>query len=156
DTAAIEESIAQARNQLAALIGAGPDRGLALNPPSNAQLKAFGLPANLGADLIGRRPDVAAARWRAQAAGAGITQARAQFYPNVNLTAFIGVQSLGLEQLTQSGSDIGQIGPAISLPLFQGGKLRANLNRAEAARDEAVASYQDAIVRALHDVADVA
>jgi NodT family efflux transporter outer membrane factor (OMF) lipoprotein len=156
EQAAIDEQIAQTRNGLAALLGAGPDRGLAIARPSVAKLKPFGLPANLAADLIGRRPDVVAARWRAEASSKRIGQAKAAFYPNVNLAAAIGVQSLHLDQLFDSGSDVGSVGPAVSLPIFEGGRLKANLRAAEADRDGAVAAYDSAVIQALRDVADVA
>ena len=156
ELAAIDEQIAQTRNGLAALLGAGPDRGLAIARPSIATLKPFGLPANLAADLIGRRPDVVAAKWRAEAASKRIGQAKAAFYPNVNLAAAIGVQSLHLDKLFDSGSDVGSVGPAVSLPIFEGGRLKANLRAAEADRDGAVAAYDSAVTQALRDVADVA
>ena len=98
DVAFIDEEIVQTRDEIAALIGDGPDRGLAMKPPSAPALKAFGLPPTLAADLIGRRPDVAAARWRAEAAAKRIGVAKAQFYPDVNLVAYIGFQALGLRQ----------------------------------------------------------
>jgi NodT family efflux transporter outer membrane factor (OMF) lipoprotein len=156
ELAAIDEQIAQTRNGLAALLGAGPDRGLAISRPSVANLKPFGLPANLAADLIGRRPDVVAAKWRAEAASKRIGQAKAAFYPNVNLAAAIGVQSLHLDKLFDSGSDVGSVGPAVSLPIFEGGRLKANLRAAEADGDGAVAAYDSAVTQALRDVADVA
>jgi len=156
ELAALDEQIAQTRNGLAALLGAGPDRGLAIARPSVAALKPFGLPANLAADLIGRRPDVVAAKWRAEAASKRIGQAKAAFYPNVNLAAAIGVQSLHLDKLFDSGSDVGSVGPAVSLPIFEGGRLKANLRAAEADRDGAVAAYDAAVTQALRDVADVA
>lgn len=156
ELAAIDEQIAQTRNGIAALLGAGPDRGLAIARPSITTLKPFGLPANLAADLIGRRPDVVAAKWRAEAASKRIGQAKAAFYPNVNLAAGIGVQALHLSDLFDSGSDIGSVGPAVSLPIFEGGRLKANLRAAEADRDGAVAAYDGAVTQALRDVADVA
>jgi len=156
ELAAIDEQIAQTRNALAALLGAGPDRGLAVARPATASLKPFGLPANLAANLIGRRPDVVAARWRAEASDRRIGQAKAAFYPNVNLAAAIGVQSLHLDKLFDSGSDVGSVGPAVSLPIFEGGRLKANLRVAEADRDAAVAAYDAAVTQALRDVADVA
>lgn len=155
ELAAIDEQISQTRNGLAALLGAGPDRGLAIARPSVANLKPFGLPANLAADLIGRRPDVVAAKWRAEASSKRIGQAKAAFYPNVNLAAAIGVQSLHLDKLFDSGSDVGSVGPAVSLPIFEGGRLKANLRAAEADRDGAVAAYDSAVTQALRDVADV-
>lgn len=156
ELAALDEQIAQTRNGLAALLGAGPDRGLAIARPLVAALKPFGLPANLAADLIGRRPDVVAAKWRAEAASKRIGQAKAAFYPNVNLAAAIGVQSLHLDKLFDSGSDVGSFGPAVSLPIFEGGRLKANLRAVEADRDGAVAAYDSAVTQALRDVADVA
>jgi len=156
DLAAIDEQIVETRNRIAALLGDGPDRGLALKPPAEPAIKAFGLPPRLAADLIGRRPDVVAARWRAEAAAKRIGVAKAQFYPDVNLVADIGFQALGLRNLFASGSDIGQVGPAVTLPIFEGGRLVANLHGARADYDEAVAVYDGALVQALHDVADAA
>jgi NodT family efflux transporter outer membrane factor (OMF) lipoprotein len=150
----IDEQIALTGNQLAALIGAGPDRGLAITPPKAAALRPLGAPPNLAADLLGRRPDVTAARWRAEAAASRIKEARASFYPNVNLSAYVGQQSLTLSKLFASGSDIGAIGPALSLPIFEGGALRANLHGAEAERDTAVAAYDSAVTEALRQTAD--
>jgi NodT family efflux transporter outer membrane factor (OMF) lipoprotein len=154
DVLALEEQLGLQRNRIAALMGAGPDRGLAIARPTVALAQPFGLPAKLPAELLGRRPDIAAARMRAEAADKRIDQARASFYPNVNLAAFIGVQSLGLGALTKAGSSIGSIGPAISLPIFDGGRLRGNLRVSEAEYAEAVANYDAAVVRALQDVAD--
>ena len=154
DLAATDEQIALTRNRLAALLGAGPDRGLAITRPQAAALKPFGLPTSLAADLVGRRPDVVAARWRAQAASSRVKEAKASFYPNVNLAGLLGFQSLKLNQLFASGSDIGAIGSAISLPIFQGGALRAGYRGAEADRDAAVASYDAAVTEAFHQVAD--
>jgi len=154
--AALDEALAQTRNRIAALLGAGPDRGLTLTAPAPTALGAFGLPQNLSANLIGRRPDIVAARWRAEAATHRTEQAQASFYPNVNLVAFLGIESLGLSNLTAQGSDIGSIGPAISLPIFDSGRLRANLRRADAERDAAVAEYDATLTEALHQIADVA
>ncbi len=154
--AAIDENIAITRNALAALVGAGPDRGATIALPGDVQLAAFGLPAQLGADLIGRKPEVVAARWRAEAAAKRIKVARADFYPNINLAAYIGVQSLGLANLVAAGSDIGQVAPALRLPLFDGGALKASLRGAEADYALAVAQYDGAVVKALQDVGDAA
>ena len=82
--------------------------------------------------------------------------ARAQFYPNVNLKAYIGFESLGTTMLKAAGSDIGGIGPAISLPIFEGGRLQGQFRSASANYDEAVANYNSAVTQALQDVADVA
>jgi NodT family efflux transporter outer membrane factor (OMF) lipoprotein len=156
DLAATDEGIALTRNRIAALLGAGPDRGAGIALPSATALPSAGLPATLALDLVGRRADIASARLRAEAAAARITEARAGFYPNVNLVGFLGFQSLGLGNLTTSGSDIGQTGAAISLPIFSGGRITGTYRAARADYDEAVAQYNQTLVRALNEVADAA
>lgn len=156
ELAAVDEQVGLTRNRLAALLGAGPDRGLAIARPSVGALKAFGLPTGLQANLIGRRPDVVAARLRAEASSQRIRQARAEFYPDINLAAYFGQQALGLDLFAKPGSRIGSVGPAVSLPIFQGGALRANYRGAAADHDLAVASYNAALAKALQDVADAA
>jgi NodT family efflux transporter outer membrane factor (OMF) lipoprotein len=155
DLGAIDEQIALTRNRLAALVGAGPDRGLSIARPAVSGLRPLGVPAELAASLVGRRPDVTAARWRAEAATSRIKEARAAFYPDVNLAAFIGTNALHMDKVFASGSDVGSVGPAVSLPIFEGGRLRAGLHGAEADRDAAVASYDAAVTEAFHQVADV-
>lgn len=155
DLSAARQAIAQQKLSIAALMGAGPDRAQSMRRPATSLLHPQSLPATLQADLLGRRPDLAAARLRAEAAASRIKVARAAFYPNVNLSAYLGVQSLGLSYLTKSGSDIGGIGPAISLPIFRGGALQGSYRVASAEYDAAVASYNQTLTQALHDVADV-
>lgn len=153
---ALDEQIALQRNRLAALLGAGPDRGLALTAPSLKLDRSFGLPAQLSLSLLGRRPDVVAAKLQAEAQARRIDQKKAEFYPNVNLSAFVGVQALGLDMLAKSGSGVGSIGPAISLPIFTGGRLQAQLRGAHASYAETVANYNATVARALQEVADAA
>ncbi|HET9472965.1 MAG TPA: efflux transporter outer membrane subunit [Steroidobacteraceae bacterium] len=156
DVLALEEQVQLQKNRLAALVGAGPDRALAIARPKAEFTRAFSLPATLSAGLIGRRPDLVAARLRAEAAAKRIHVQRAQFYPNVNLSAFVGVQAFGIDMLRESGSDIGAVGPAVTLPIFNGGRLRAQLRGAEAEYAESVANYDRALVQALQEVADAA
>lgn len=156
DVLSIEEQVDLQRNRIAALLGAGPDRGLAIARPAVNLAQSFSLPAQLSLELLGRRPDVSAARLRAAAAAKRIDQAQAAFYPNINLSAFIGVQSLGLDLLDKNGSSIGSVGPAISLPIFSGGRLRGQLRSADSSYAEAVANYDSTLVQALHEVADAA
>lgn len=156
DLAATDEEIALARNRIAALVGAGPDRGLAIDRARAAAVRTAGLPERLALDLVGRRPDIVAARLRSAAAERRIGSAQAAFYPNINLSALIGLQSLGLDNLTRSGSTIGSVGPAFSLPIFGRGRLRGELRGAEARYDEAVASYDATLVTAVREVADAA
>jgi NodT family efflux transporter outer membrane factor (OMF) lipoprotein len=145
--------VALSRNRIAALVGAGPDRGLDIQRPV-AQAMYVGLPTTLPADLIGRRPDVVAQRLRVEAASANIDAAKAAFYPNVSLAAFVGFQSIGLSKFINAGSEIAGIGPALSLPIFEGGRLRANLSTKNADYDIAVDQYNETLVEALQEVAD--
>ena len=150
----IDEQIGLQRNRLAALLGAGPDRGLSIARPAVKLDSHFGLPGQIATDLLGRRPDVIAARLQAQAQSHRIDQKKAEFYPNINLAAFIGLQSLGLNMLHDSGSSFGSIGPAISLPIFTAGRLQGELRGSVASYEEAVANYNATVTRALEDVAN--
>lgn len=154
DLLVVDEAIALQRNALAALLGAGPDRGLSIARPGVDLSQPQGLPGNVQAELIGRRPDLVAAKLRAQAAAKRIDVAHAGFYPNVNLTAFLGAQSLGLDMLTKGGAGIAGIGPAINLPIFRGGQLEGGYKVARAEYDSAVASYNQTLTQALREVAD--
>ena len=154
--AALDEAIALAGHRIAALTGAGPDRGLSISRPAVRLRSGFGLPADARASLLGRRPDVTAARLRVEAAAQRVKAARADFYPDVRLSAYLGRQSLGLDLFTKGGSVIGGVGPALNLPIFEGGRLRAAYRGADADYAQAVAAYQGALVRALNEVADAA
>jgi NodT family efflux transporter outer membrane factor (OMF) lipoprotein len=155
DLVVIDRQISGTRNQIAALLGAGPDRGLQIARPVAPLLRDFGLPANLKVDLIGRRPDIVAARLRAESAAKRIKVAHADFYPNIDLEASYGVQSLGLNYLLEKGSIVGAIGPAVHLPIFSGGQLEGAYRGARAEYDSAVATYDQSLTNALRDVADV-
>ncbi|MEO8719443.1 MAG: efflux transporter outer membrane subunit, partial [Burkholderiales bacterium] len=149
----LDEQITLARHALAALTAQAPNALDALQ----VRLRAFQgvpVPAAIPADLLGRRADVTAARWRVQAAASDIQRAKAQFYPNVNLAAFFGLSSIGLDQLAKSASQQYGAGPAVRLPLFDAGRLRANLRGVTADYDAALESYNGAVLDALHDAAD--
>jgi NodT family efflux transporter outer membrane factor (OMF) lipoprotein len=154
DVAALDEAIATTRNRIAALVGAGPDRGQSITRP---QMKrpALDLPTGAGIDLIGRRPDIVAARLRAEAAAKRIDVARADFYPNISLSALVGLQSLGLSRLFDAGSEYGSGGAAISLPVFDGGRLQGRYRGSRADYDTAVATYDRTLTGALREVADI-
>lgn len=151
---ALTEVVTRLENQLALLSGQGPDMGRSIQRPHLGPLPAATIPSNLPAELIGRRPDVVAARWRVEAASGDITVAKAQFYPNISLNAFAGVQSVGLDDLMSIGSRILGIGPAISLPIFNGGRLRSALGVSQASYDIAVEQYNGTLVAAIHDVVE--
>lgn len=153
---AIEEQIALGRNQLAALAGKGPGAGDSIRRPTLALDAPAGLPGTLPADLIGHRPDVVAARWTVAAQARGIDVAKADFYPDINLLASIGgYAAMGpLFQFLKNPSHSWSAGPALSLPIFDGGRLRSQLGAASAGYDEAVDRYNQSIVSALKDIAD--
>ncbi len=154
--AAVAGAIKIQTNLIAALVGAGPDRGLNLTRPAMAPTGVDALPANVPVDLLGRRPDVLAARLRVEAQAQGIKYAKADFYPNVNLNAYWGIQSIGLQYLGDPKSQIASIGPAISLPLFHQGRLNAEYHSYEADYNAAVAAYDQTLTTALHESADAA
>ncbi len=153
--AAAQGSIDLAQDQLADLVGAGPDRGLDLRRPQLAAPAGIAVPAALPAELLGRRPDIVAARAQVEAAASGVKAAEAQFYPNVNLTAFAGFQSFGLSQLFDASDRTYGAGPALSLPLFNRGALTGVLYGRQARLDESVGQYNQTLLDAIRQVADV-
>ena len=150
---ALEEQAQLTRNALAALV-ASQDVPAAGQLPALATLHGgTALPA-LPADLLARRPDVDAARWRVEAANQDVRVAQAQFYPNINLTAFLGLSTLGLGRLLDVGSTQWGVGPAVRLPIFDAGRLRANLTGRNADLDAAIESYNGAVLEAFHEAGD--
>lgn len=154
DLERISESIELLRIQLSALAGKGPGDGEQIRRPVLSFNLPVQLPDVLPADLLGRRPDVVAQRWRVEATSKGIDVAKAAFYPNINLTTFAGWQSLNFAQFLSPGSLIAGFGPAISLPIFQGGRLRSQLGISTAEYDIAVESYNGTLIRVLENVAN--
>jgi len=153
DIAAVEEQISLARHALAAMIGKQPDAADALSPRLPA-VAPLALPKSLPADLLGHRADVVAARWRVEAAAHGLESARASFYPNVNLNAFAGFSAIGFNQWLDSGSRQPGVGLAITLPIFDAGRLRSLYRVSAASVDASVASYNTTLLEALRDIAD--
>ncbi|MGC4251770.1 MAG: efflux transporter outer membrane subunit [Sphingobium sp.] len=174
--AAANMAIELRQHQIAALIGAGPDRGLDIARPQVGALEPLGLPADVTTELVARRPDIAAALARTEAAAKRIKVARADFFPALRLSALIGVQSLGYDMMfgqSSSGALVpagkakpftdtlfkkdslfGNVGPAISLPIFRGGALQGQYRGARGAYDEAVANYDRTVLTAYQEVAD--
>ncbi len=113
---------------------------------------ATGVPEQLPLDLLSRRHDLAAARARVEAAYDQVEAARAAFYPDINLAAFAGLSSLTLDQLTQTGSMVAGIEPALHIPLFDAGRLRSNLHAQRRTAELAVAEYHQVLAQSLEDV----
>ena len=157
DLLAIDERIGLQRNAIAALLGAGPDRGLAITRPTAQFPGSQGLPQNLALELLGRRPDIIAARSRTEAAARRIDQAKAGFYPSVNL---IGVRRPSVARHRQSH----QVGlrsaeasdPRSRCPSSTPSGLQGQLRGAHAEYEAAVATYNATLSEALREVADAA
>ncbi|MFT4046044.1 MAG: efflux transporter outer membrane subunit [Solimonas sp.] len=151
---AVDQQIEILHHQIAALGGQGPGAADDLQRPQLREPDGSLLPSHLPAELIGRRPDVAMRRWQVEAAAKNIDVAKARFYPNIDLVAGVGLESLGFYHFLNSDAAVANAGPAISLPIFDGSRLRAGLGARAAQYDEAVARYNGALVQALQQIAD--
>jgi multidrug efflux system outer membrane protein len=161
-----DASLAQVREQIASLEGSAAMRVVAIAalvgraPAELPELTARPLPAvaarlpdNVSIDLIARRADITASRWRVESAQRNRDSARADFYPDLSVNALLGVQSIDLGTLIKYGSRVPQVSGAIHLPIFDSGRLKGRYGATQAAVDSAVASYQDTLVSAARDVA---
>ncbi len=137
---------------IAALAGKAPEELPALTPRPLPEVSA-GIPDAVGIDLLARRPDIVASRWRVEAALRGVQAVRAEFYPDVSLRALVGVQSLELSRLLRVESGVPSITAAVHLPLFDAGRLRARYGASQSQLQSAVADYDDAVVGAAREVA---
>jgi multidrug efflux system outer membrane protein len=159
-------ALAAAREQIAALEGSARLRVVALAalvgrpinelPPMSAKpLPSFPgvLPDNVRIDLISRRADITASRWRVEAAERSLASARAEFFPDVKVNAMLGLSSIDVGKLLEYGSRVPQVNAAIHLPIFDAGRIKARYGGAAAAIDSAVSSYQDTVINAARDVA---
>ena len=153
---ALDEEIALSRNQLAALAGKGPGEGARLQRPTLSLGAPLKLPSSLPAQLLGQRPDVVPSRWQVAAQARGIDVAHAGFYPNVDLVGSLGYMATGGGMLGfLAGKKFNyNVGPAITLPIFDGGRLRSQLGEASAGYDIAVAHYNQTLVNALKGISD--
>lgn len=150
-----DDTITQTRLQIGELTGNGPERGLTLARPklASSSESVLPLPANLPLQLLGRRPDIVAARLRVDASEGRIDAARAQFYPNIDLLATAGLSTLNIGSLFSSSSALFAIGPAVSLPIFERPRLRAQLHSEQANADTMIALYNQTLNTALGEVA---
>ncbi len=149
----LDGQILTTRYQIAALLGEGPDRGLQITRPMLGTGDEVRLPDNLPADLVSRRPEIVAARWRVDALAHDVKEAKAEFYPDINLSAAIGLDAFGFGRFLTAASRTASVGPAIHLPIFDAGELRAQLKGRYADFDYAIATYNQALVSALSEVA---
>ena len=154
--AARRGQLALARNQLALLAGKGPGAADVLERPTLVGSNALMLPSTLPAELVGHRPDVVAARWNVSASAHGIDAAKAAFYPDVDLLVSLGGMAVGGGALAflNSAARGASAGPAVSLPIFDGGRLRSQLGDASAQYDLSVDRYNQTLVAALNEIAN--
>lgn len=153
DLAAVANRRSALKNGLAVLLGqAAPAFEIGERP----QLKGIlpPIPVGLPSELLLRRPDLAAAESGLKAANAQIGVAKAAFFPAISLTGSAGYASAEIDDLFLRDSRAWSLGPSIYLPLFQGGRNRANYQRSQAAYEEAVAGYRQSILTALREVQD--
>ncbi|MDE1142765.1 efflux transporter outer membrane subunit [Paraburkholderia tropica] len=149
----IDGQIETVRYQLGALLGKGPDRGLQIANPVLNPVASVALPDNLPADLVARRPDIVAARWQVEGAMHDVKEAKAEFYPDVNLAAGFGFDAFGWGKFLNFTSRQMNIGPAVHLPIFDAGALRAQLKGRYADFELDVANYDQTLIGAFQDVA---
>jgi NodT family efflux transporter outer membrane factor (OMF) lipoprotein len=141
-------------HELAALTGQGADAYASIHRPVLNLDAALPVPTALPINLLARRPDVLSARLNIEAADSQRLSDRAAFYPDVNLKALAGIGAFGLSNLVQGSASGYGAGPLISLPLFDGGRLRAQYQSSEAQLDAAISSYNDTVLRAVQQTAD--
>ena len=149
----VERRIAQTENRLSILLGRNPGaipRGAVLE----AQTIPPELPAGLPSALLERRPDVRQAEQRLVAANARIGQAKAEFFPRISLTGSFGVESVALSDLFTGPARVWQAGPAMTVPIFNAGRIAANLRATEARERQALIQYQQTIQQAFREAND--
>src|SRR5579863_3513079 len=141
-------------HQLATLAGQGAEGYASIQRPALRVDAALPVPAALPINLLARRPDVLSARLAVEAADDGRLAAKAAFYPDVSLRALAGVGAFGMHNLVQGSARGYGGGPLLSLPLFDGGRLRAEYRGSEARLDGAIAGYNDTVLHAVQQTAD--
>jgi len=148
----IRRQRADIEHALAILLGRPPTELTVANKPLD--LVPPTIPAGLPADLLRRRPDVAEAEQALKAASAQIGVAVAEFYPTVNLTGSAGFESFDVQHAVGWESRFWSIGPSVTIPIFNGGQLRANLAQVRARYEELLADYRGSVLAAFREVED--
>lgn len=145
--------ISQLKFAICELAGMPPSAARNIRQPGLHDSLALALPSVVPSDLVLRRPDVAVALWNVAAANADVQFSKASFLPRFNLLGLVGVETLTFGNLFESASRIGAIGVGVSLPVFDGGRLRAQLHASEARYDSATAEYNRVLLQALREIA---
>lgn len=148
----LKANLALDQHQLAALLGKNPETPITVKKASDTV--TLNIPAVLPASLLARRPDITALRWRVDEALHNNNVAKAMFYPDINLSAAAGFETITFSQLFKYKSMMNNITPGLTLPIFDAGTLRANLGQKYAQYDQAVEQYNQQVVTAMREVAD--
>lgn len=152
DLASVERQRANAENALAVICGQIPST---FKLAKNGSLPAIPkVPSGLPSNLLQRRPDIRTAEQRMREANAKVGVAKASFFPTFQIGGSGGLESIGAAQFYDARSKIMNIGPSMTLPFFQGGRLRANYKASKSQYEETLANYQQSILKALQEVED--
>eukprot|EP01066_Platyproteum_vivax_P020526 Platyproteum_vivax@DN8444_c0_g1_i1.p1 len=150
----LEKKVGLSESQLKILMGLGPDDPRTFCEPTANFDDLFPIPENIPVDLLERRPDLRAQIWRVEAAAHLIGVSKAAFFPNINLAAFVGLESLSWSKLFTVDSFAASLAPTINLLIFTVGKLTAQLDETRADFDAAVYDYNSLLLQATREVSD--
>ncbi len=154
----LQSQIDQLKHQLAALAGLGPNAMQSLRPVALPAENLLAPKGELTADLLGKRPDIAAQRQLVESYSQRVSAARKEFYPSLSISAFAGLTTTNVggtnPNLFEAASQAWSVVPAISLPIFHAGALRSKLGEESALYDQAVESYNQTILNAVQETAD--
>jgi NodT family efflux transporter outer membrane factor (OMF) lipoprotein len=155
DLSSIREEIAIDRHLINILMGRGPDEAVVVDELMPPLPQTLALPENLSVDLLARRPDLMAQIWRVESLAHDVGAAKAEFFPNVKLNAFLGLESTLFSKLFHGSSGTAGVEPAIHLPIFTAGAIRANIQAKKALFDDAVYEYNNLLLKSAQEVADL-
>src|SRR5580692_8674722 len=154
DTSVELRQAAGAVHLLAALTGHGVGQYDQIQRPHLQTDGTLSMPGAVPIDLLARRPDILASKLRVASAQAGLAAAKADFYPNIDLSAFAGTQAIGLDNLFHGAAGAFAVGPALHLPVFDAGRLRAKYRANTADIDIALTAYNQAVLSAVQETSD--
>ncbi len=152
---AIEDEISTQKHLINILVGRSPDEDFAITNLQEEPLNPLAIPSNLSLELLSRRPDLMAQIWRVESLAAEVGAAKADFFPSINLAALAGLASISFPNIFRATSQTTGVNPALSLPIFTAGSIRANLRAKKALFDEAVYTYNELVLLSAQEVADL-
>lgn len=151
----IDQEIVVGKHLLNYLVGRGPDVPIFVDSKLSGLPRRLAIPENLTLDLLARRPDLMAQIWQAKALAHQVGAAMADFYPNISISALIGLESIFYSKIFNPKSFTANVAPALHLPIFTAGAIRANVRANRAAFDAAIYAYNDLVLKSAQEVADL-